>query len=194
MCVVHLNFFTKTCLTKNYFSFDPHFVILASVQSWNIHEKHVKLWSPPEFFHKNMSEEQLSFMWSTLWFPNNYFSMSSTFRDSSMGAKLNYFWKTHKTAMSPRIFSQNISHEQLLFMSSTFHDSSVGTKLKYFSKTHYTVHLHKVETFMKNTWKKSARILSQKHVWRTIAFHVIYITWSSMGTKLKHFWKTHESL
>ena len=38
-CVVRLNFFTKTCLTNNYFSRDPHFVILAWVQSWNIFEK-----------------------------------------------------------------------------------------------------------------------------------------------------------
>ena len=45
-CVVHLNFFTKTCLTNNYFSHDPHFVILAWVQSWNIFEKIMKLWSP----------------------------------------------------------------------------------------------------------------------------------------------------
>jgi len=41
--------------------------------------------------------------------------MSSTFGGCSMGEKLNYFLKTHKTAMSTRIFSQNISHEQLLF-------------------------------------------------------------------------------
>jgi len=55
--------------------------------------------------------------------------MSSTFGGCSMGEKLNYFLKTHKTAMSTRIFSQNISHEQLLFKWSTFHDSSMGTKL-----------------------------------------------------------------
>ena len=65
-CVVRLNFFTKTCLTKNYISCDPHLVILAWVQSWNISEKLMKLWSPPEFIHKNMSHEQLPFMWSTL--------------------------------------------------------------------------------------------------------------------------------
>ena len=32
MCEVRLNFFTKTCLTSNYFSRDPHFVILAWVE------------------------------------------------------------------------------------------------------------------------------------------------------------------
>ena len=59
-------------------------MILALVQNWNISEELMKLWSPPEFFHKNMSHEQLPFMWST-------------FRDSSMGTKLKYFWKTHET-------------------------------------------------------------------------------------------------
>jgi len=34
----------------------------------------MKLCSPPEFFHKNMSHEKSLFMWSTL-------------RDSSMGTK-----------------------------------------------------------------------------------------------------------
>ena len=56
--VVHLNVFTKTCLTINNFSSDPHFVILAWVQSWNIYEKHMKVCSPSEFFHKSMSHEQ----------------------------------------------------------------------------------------------------------------------------------------
>ena len=86
-CVVRLNFFTKTCLTSNYFSRDPHFVILAWVQSWNIYEEFMKLCSPPEFFHKNMSHEQLLFTWSTL-------------SDSRMGTKLKYFWKTHETLKS----------------------------------------------------------------------------------------------
>jgi len=58
-CNVRLNFFTKICLTNNHFSCDPHYVILAQVQSWNIFEKLMKVCSPPEFFHKNMSHEQL---------------------------------------------------------------------------------------------------------------------------------------
>jgi len=33
----------------------------------------------------------------------------------------------------------------------------------------------------------SARIFSQKHVSRTITFHVIQLRDSSMGTKLKYF-------
>ena len=65
MCVIRLNFFTKTCLTNNYFSRDSHFVILAWVQSWNIFEKLMNVCSAPEFFHKNMSHEQLLFTWST---------------------------------------------------------------------------------------------------------------------------------
>jgi len=39
----------------------------------------------------------------------------------------------------------------------------MGTKLKYFRKTHATV--------------MSARNFSQKHVSRTIIFHVIHISW-----------------
>jgi len=57
----------------------------------------MKLRSPPEFFHKNMSHEQLLFMWSTL-------------RDSSMGTKKKYFWKTHEIVKFARIISQkNVS-------------------------------------------------------------------------------------
>jgi len=44
-CEVCQNFFTKTCLTNNYFSRDPHCVILTWEQSWNIFEKFMKLWS-----------------------------------------------------------------------------------------------------------------------------------------------------
>jgi len=47
----------------------------------------MKLWSVPEFFHKNMSHEQLLFTWSTL-------------RYSNMGTKLKYFWKIHETVKS----------------------------------------------------------------------------------------------
>jgi len=113
----------------------------------------------PEFFHKNMSHEQLLFMWSTrvqswnifeelmkVWSPPEFIHknmfheqlpfMWSTFRDSSMGTKLKYFLKTHEIAKSAMIFSQKMSHEQLLFMWSTFRDSSMGTKLKYFWKAH----------------------------------------------------------
>ena len=69
---------------------------------------------------------QLLFMWST-------------FRDSSIGTKQKYFWKTHETVKSARIFLQNMSHEQLPFTWSTIRDSSMGTKLKYLWKTHGTV-------------------------------------------------------
>jgi len=50
--------------------------------------------SPPEFFHKNMTHEQLLLTWST-------------FRAASMGTKLKYFWTTHETVKSARFFSQN---------------------------------------------------------------------------------------
>jgi len=93
-CEVCLNLFTKSCLTNNYLPYDPNFVILAWVQSSNIFEKLMKIGSPPEFIHKIMSHEQLAFTWST-------------FGDSSMGTKLKYFWKTHETVKSARIYSQN---------------------------------------------------------------------------------------
>ena len=167
-CVDCSNFFTKTCLTNHYFSRDPHFVILAWVQSWNIFEILMKVCSPPEFFHKNMSQEQLSFMWST-------------FRYSRMGTKLKYVWKTHETVQSarnfftktwltnnyfsldphfailawvqssnihekhvklwspPEFFHKNMSEEQLLFTWSIFRDSSMSAKLKYFWNTHESV-------------------------------------------------------
>ena len=93
----------------------------------------------------------------------------SIFRDFSMGTKLKELWKTDETVMS----------EQLLFKWSKFRDSSMGTKLKYFWKTHESV--------------KSAWIFSQKHVSRTMTFHVIHITrfyhWYKIETFLKNSWK-----
>jgi len=83
-CEVRLNSFTNSCLTNNDLSCVTHVVILAWVQSWNIFEKLMKLCSLPGFFHKNMSHEQLLFIWST-------------FGDSSVGAKLKYLWRTHET-------------------------------------------------------------------------------------------------
>jgi len=53
----------------------------------------MKLWSTPEFFHKNMSHKQLDFVWSNI-------------RDSSMGSKLKYFWKTRETVKYAGILSQ----------------------------------------------------------------------------------------
>jgi len=126
-CEVCLNFFTKTCLTNNYLSRDPHFVILAWVQRWNIFEKLMKLWNPLEFFHKNMSHKQLLFTWST-------------FRDCSMGTQSwNIYEKHMKLWSSPEFFHKNTSHQQLPFMWCTLRDSSMCTKLKSFWKTHETV-------------------------------------------------------
>jgi len=84
-------FFHKIFLTYKYFSSDPHFMILAWVQSWNIFGKLMILWSLPELFNKTMSHDPLHFTWST-------------FRNSSMGAKLKYFSKTHESAQSAWIF------------------------------------------------------------------------------------------
>jgi len=120
-CVFRLNFFTKTCLTNNYLSCDPHFVILEWVQSWNVFEKLMKQCCLLEFFHKYMSHEQFLFTWSS-------------FRGSSMRTKLKHSWKTRQTV-------------------------------------------------------KSARIPSRKHVWRTITFHVIHITWFWHGYNVESFLK-----
>ena len=114
--------FSKICLTNNYISRDPHYVILAWVQSWNISENLMKVCSSPEFFHKNMSHEQLAYIWST-------------FRDSSMGTKF--------------------------------------------------------EIFLKNSWSvHSAWNFSQKHVSRTITFHMIHISWFQHACKVKIFLKS----
>jgi len=144
------NLFTKSCLTNNYITRDPHFVILAWVQCWNISKKLMKVCSPLEFFQKNMSYEQLLLAWST-------------FRDSSMGTKLKIFEKLMKVCSPPEFFHKNVSHEQSLFTWSTFRDSIMSAKFKCFWKAHETV--------------TSARTFSQKHASRTITFHVIHISW-----------------
>ena len=100
-CEVRQISFTKTCLTNNYLSCDSHYVILAWVQSWNIFENLMKLWSPPEFFHKKMSHEQLPFMWSTLC-------------DSRMGTELKYFEKFMK------LWSQSCWQLRLAILSASF--------------------------------------------------------------------------
>jgi len=125
-CAVRMNFFTKTCVTYNYFSPDPHFVILAFVQNRSISEKSMKVCSPPEFFHKNELEQ---------------------------GQRICPYWNVSLIEMS---------HEQLPFTWSTFCDSSLGTKLKYLWKTHETVNL--------------AKNFSQKHVSPTISSHVLHIS------------------
>jgi len=149
-CDVRQNFFTKTCLTNNYFSCDLHFIILAWIQSWNIFGKLMKVSSAWIFSQKHVSRTitfscDLHYMilaWVQCW---------------------NIFEKLMKVCSPPEFFHKNMSHEQSLFTWSTFHDSSMGTKLKYFWRTHET--------------EKSARIYSQKHVSRAITFHVIYISW-----------------
>jgi len=190
------------CL-NNYFSCDPHFVILAWVQSWNIFEKLMKLQCPLEFFHKTCltnnyfsrdpcfvirAWDKIEIFLKNSWkcvvnliFLHKNMSheqlpfMWWTFHHSSMGTKLKCLWKTHETMKSAWNFSQKHVHELLLFTWSTFHDFSMGTKLKYFSKTNETV--------------KSALIFSQKHVSRTITFHVIHISWFKHKCKVEIFLK-----
>jgi len=166
-CEVRPNLITKACLTNNYFSRDPYFVILAWVQSWNAIEKLMKMWIEPEIFHKNMSNEKLLFTWST-------------FRDSSMGTKLKLFWITHQTGNPPNSFHKNMSHKQSHFTWSTFCYSSMGTKLKYYWITY--------ETGI-SAWYFDKNISHEQIHFTRCTFRD-----SSMGTKLKYFWKTHETV
>jgi len=152
------NLFTKTCLPHNCFTPDPHFVILACVQSWNVFEKLMKMWMVPEIFHKNMSNEQLLFRWST-------------FLDSNMGTKLKQFWITHQTGNPSNSFHKNMSHTQLLFTWSTFCDSSMGTKLKYYWITYETGN---------SAWYFDKTISHEQIHFTRCTFRD-----SSMGTKLK---------
>jgi len=110
----------------------------------------MKVCSPPEFIHKNMSQVQLLNTWSTLC-------------DSSMGTELKYFWKLMKVCSPPEFIHKNMSQEQSIFKWSTFRDSSMGTQLKYLWKSHVSV--------------QSAWIFSQKHVSWKITFHMIHIMW-----------------
>ena len=152
----------KLWCPNNYFSRDPHFVILAWVQIWNIFEKLMKVWSPLEFFHRNMSHD-------------NYFSHDPQFVILAWVQSWNIFEKLMKVCIPPEILHKNMSHEWLPLSWSTFRDSSMGTKLKYFWKTHESV--------------KSSWIFSQKHVSRTITFHVIHISWFQHGYKVEIFLK-----
>ena len=140
----------KLCCPNNYFSCDPHFVILAWVQIWNIFEKLMKLSCPLEFFHKRC-------------LTNNYFSRDPCFEILAWVQSWNIYEKLMKVYSPPEFFHKNMSHEQLLFTWCIFRDSRIGTKLKYLWKTNET--------------EKSAWIFSQKHVSRTITFHVIHISW-----------------
>ena len=81
-------------------------MILAWVQSWNIYEKHMKLWSPPEFFHKNMSHE-------------HFLSRDPHFVILAWVQSWNIFEKLMKLWSPPEFFHINMSHEQLPYMSST---------------------------------------------------------------------------
>jgi len=225
-------------------------MILGWVQSWNIFEKVMKLWSPPEFFHKNMSQEQLVFMWSTL-------------RDSNMGTMLKYFWKTHESVQSAWIFSEK--HVSRTITSHVIHISwfwngykieiflkslwNCDFRLKFSTKTCLTSnYLSSDPHFVILSWVQSWNIFDKlMKVCRRLNFFTktcltnnyfsqdpqfvilalaqswniceklmkvcspseffhknmyreqLLFTWftfrdSSMGTKLKCFWKTHETL
>ena len=68
--------------------------------------------------------KQLLFMWST-------------FRDSSIGTKLKYFWRTHESVQSAWIFSQKHVSQTITFR--------VIHILWFYNR-------YKVEIFLKNSW------------------------------------------
>jgi len=83
----------------------------------------MKVCSPPEFFHKNMSHEQSLFTWST-------------FRDSSMSAKLKYFWKAYERKESNADIENqlnnllpNIIHTINIFVMLTYAVWGLGCKM-----------------------------------------------------------------
>ena len=163
------NFFTKTCLTNNYFSCGPHYVILV----WYKVEIFLKIsWKCVvrlNFFRKNMSHKQLLFTWSP-------------FRDSSMGTKFKYFWKTHETVKSARIFSQKHVSQTM-----TFHVIHIS----------WFQHRYKVEIFLKNSWNCEVN-LAGDCVWQYIWHHLfwchdngdqnIFILWLLHFLSLYLFW------
>jgi len=140
----------KLWCPNNYFSCDPHFVILAQVQNWNISEELMKVCSPPEFFTKTC-------------LTNNCFSCDPHLVILAWVQNWNIFEKLMKVFSSLEFFHKKMSHEQLPYMRSTLRDSSMGTKLKYIWRTPESV--------------KSAWFFSEKHVSRTINFQVIHIWW-----------------
>jgi len=141
----------KLWCQNNSFSHDPHFVILAWVQSWNIFQKLIKVWSPLEFFSQKHVSWTITF---------HVICISRFYHEYKVW---NIFEILMKVCSPLEFFHKNMAHEQLLFTWSTFRDSNLGTKLKYFWKSHETV--------------KSAWIFSQNHVSRTISFHAIHIPW-----------------
>ena len=116
ICEVCLNFFAKTCFTNKYFSRDPHFVILAWVQSWNIFEILMKVCSPPEFFHKKAC------------LTKNHLSCDPHYVILAWVQSWNISEILMKVCRPFESFHKNMSHEQLPLTWSTFRHSSMGTK------------------------------------------------------------------
>ena len=207
-CEVRRNLFTKTCLTNKYFSRVPYFVILAWVQNWNYFEKLMKLGSLPNSFHKNMSHTQLHITWSI-------------FCDSSMGTKLKYFWITYETLKSDRIFSQkhisrtntfHVTHiswfwnryKIKIFLKNSWNcevRQNLFTKTcltnRYFSRDPYFVILALAQSW--NIIEKLMKVWIEPEIFHNnMCNEQLLFTWStfrdsSMGTKLKLFWITHQT-
>ena len=91
-------------------------------ESWNIFEKLMKLWSPLEFFHKNMSHDI-------------YFLRDPHFVILAWVQSWNNVEILMKVCSAHEFFHKNLSHVQLLFTWSTFRDSSICTKQKHFWET-----------------------------------------------------------
>jgi len=146
-CEIRHNFFIKTCFTNNYLSRDPHFVILAWVQSWNGFDKLMKVCSPSEFLHKTC-------------LTNKYFSRNPHFVILAWVQCWNIL-KIHESVKPARIHSQNMSHENCLSCDPHF------VILAWVQSWNLLTNLRKCvvrQNFLKI------------HVSRTITFHVIHIS------------------
>jgi len=99
----------KLWCPNNYFSCDPHYVILAWVQSWKFLKNSWKFVVRLNFFTKTC-------------LTNNSLSRDPHYMILAWVQNWNIFEKLMKLWSLPEIFHKNMSHEQLLFTWSTFRD------------------------------------------------------------------------
>jgi len=126
------NFFTKTCLSNNFFSRDPHFVILAWVQSWNILENSWNCEVRQTFFTKTC-------------LTNNHFWCDPHYVILAWVQKRNISEKLMKVCSKPEFFSQKHVSQTI-----TFHMIHIP----------WFLHGYKVKIIMKNWWNCDVRTIT----------------------------------
>jgi len=125
-------------------------------------------------------EVRLNFFTKTC-LANDYFSCDPLFVILAWVQKWKYYWKTHETVKSARIFSQKHVSRTI-----TFHMINIS----------WFWHEYKIEIFLKYSWDCVVRL---KCIHENMSHEQLPFTWStfrhsSKGTKLKYFWKTHETV